>query len=232
MKCNPAILTPHGIDLTAPGGLEALFAFRRAQFGNAVMMADGDGGAGSGGSGGSAGGSGDGGAGGAAGAGAGAGGDGGDGGDGDEPLGDAGKRALVAEREASKGLKTENATLKQQLADLQNAGKTAEQKEAERIAELEKSDREKDGTLAQKDRTILQYQVAAAKGLDLEAAERLRGATKEEIEADADAWIKKWGSKGGAQSVPGAGAGDSGNGRVESAPGQARMRSAYEANSK
>lgn len=29
--------TIHGIDLTAPGGLEALFAFRRAQFGDATM---------------------------------------------------------------------------------------------------------------------------------------------------------------------------------------------------
>lgn len=39
--------TIHGIDLTAPGGLEALFAYRRAQFGDAMMMADGgDGGEG------------------------------------------------------------------------------------------------------------------------------------------------------------------------------------------
>ncbi|MFC7860700.1 hypothetical protein ACFQ9D_12020 [Arthrobacter koreensis] len=39
--------TIHGIDLTAPGGLEALFAYRRAQFGAAMMMADGgDGGEG------------------------------------------------------------------------------------------------------------------------------------------------------------------------------------------
>jgi hypothetical protein len=40
--------TIHGIDLTAPGGLEALFAYRRAQFGDAVMelgAGDGDGGA-------------------------------------------------------------------------------------------------------------------------------------------------------------------------------------------
>lgn len=36
--------TIHGIDLTAPGGLEALFAYRRAQFGDAMMMAgEGDG---------------------------------------------------------------------------------------------------------------------------------------------------------------------------------------------
>ena len=39
--------TIHGIDLAAPGGLEALFAYRRAQFGDAMMMADGgDGGEG------------------------------------------------------------------------------------------------------------------------------------------------------------------------------------------
>ena len=39
--------TIHGIDLTAPSGLEALFAYRRAQFGDAMMMADGgDGGEG------------------------------------------------------------------------------------------------------------------------------------------------------------------------------------------
>lgn len=31
--------TIHGIDLTAPGGLEALFAYRRAQFGDATMSA-------------------------------------------------------------------------------------------------------------------------------------------------------------------------------------------------
>ena len=34
--------TIHGIDLTAPGGLDALFAFNRARFGDAKMMADGD----------------------------------------------------------------------------------------------------------------------------------------------------------------------------------------------
>lgn len=34
--------TIHGIDLHAPGGLEALFAYRRAQFGDAVMQAAGD----------------------------------------------------------------------------------------------------------------------------------------------------------------------------------------------
>lgn len=49
--------TIHGIDLTAPGGLDALFAFNRARFGDAVMEAGagGDGGAGGEGTGGDAG---------------------------------------------------------------------------------------------------------------------------------------------------------------------------------
>lgn len=33
---------PHGIDITAPGGLTALMAFHRQTFGDAVMEADGD----------------------------------------------------------------------------------------------------------------------------------------------------------------------------------------------
>ncbi|BCW61853.1 hypothetical protein [Arthrobacter sp. StoSoilB22] len=33
---------PHGIDITAPGGLTALFAYRRAQFGDAVMRVNPD----------------------------------------------------------------------------------------------------------------------------------------------------------------------------------------------
>ncbi|WP_394253641.1 hypothetical protein [Arthrobacter pityocampae] len=49
--------TIHGIDLTAPGGLDALFAYNRARFGAAVMEAGagGDGGAGGEGAGGDAG---------------------------------------------------------------------------------------------------------------------------------------------------------------------------------
>lgn len=47
---DTATRTTHGIDLTAPGGVEALLEFHRAQFGDAVMMATegGDGGEGNG----------------------------------------------------------------------------------------------------------------------------------------------------------------------------------------
>jgi hypothetical protein len=151
--------------------------------------------------------------------------------DGDEQLGEGGKKALQAERDANKSLKSENATLSQRVKELEDAGKSTEDREKDRVSQLEKSDREKEATIAQRDATILRYQVAAAKGLDLEAAERLRGGTKEEIEADADAWIKKWGSSRDVKEVPGAGAGDSG-GATDSAPGQARIRNAYENSSK
>jgi hypothetical protein len=219
------LIGPHGIDLRAPGGIEALFAFNRSLFGDAVMEA-GAGDGGSGGDGGTGTGAGDGGQ----GAGSGSG-DGGTGGDGDEPLGEPGKKALLAEREAVKNLKGELTAKDQRIAELENAGKSQEDKEKDRVAQLEKSDREKDTTITSQAATILRYQVAAAKGLDLEAAERLRGASKEEIEADADAWIKKWGGSRDAKEVPGAGAGDSGKAN-DSAPGLPRMRNAYASSDK
>lgn len=224
------LIGPHGIDLRAPGGIEALFAFNRSLFGDAVMEAGGDGGAGGAGAGDGSGGSGGDGAG-AAGAGAGTG-DGGTGpGDGDEPLGEPGKKALLAERETVKTLKGELSAKDQRIQELENAGKSADEKERDRVASLEKSDREKDTTITTQAATILRYQVAAAKGLDLEAAERLRGTTKEELEADADTWIQKWGSSREAKEVPGAGAGSS-KAPIQSAPGQPRLRAAYEASAK
>lgn len=226
MKQKP-LIGPHGIDLRAPGGIEQLFAFNRAIFGDAVMEAGAGDGAGAGSGDGAGAGAGNG-AGDGAGAGAGNGaGDGaGDGGD-DEQLGEGGKKALLAERETNKTLKANIATMSEELQKLRDAGKTTEQRESERVAQLEQSTSEQAVTIAQKDSIILRYQVAAAKGLDLEAAERLRGGSKEELEADADAWIKKWGSSRGVREVPGAGAGDGGGKPSESAPGLGRMRDAY-----
>lgn len=218
------LIGPHGIDLRAPGGIEQLFAFNRAIFGDARMEADGGAGAGDGAGAGA--GAGDG-----AGAGAGAGAEHGAG-DIDEPLGEGGKKALLAERETVKTLKGDIATMSEELQKLRDAGKSTEDRESERVANLEKSTSEQALIIAQKDSVILRYQVAAAKGLDLEAAERLRGASKEEIEADADTWIKKWGSTRDVGVVPGAGAGDGGGKTDTSAPGLGRMRDAYGESSK
>lgn len=219
----PFRATMHGIDPYAPGGIEKLLAHHRKTFGNAVMEAGagGDGGAGDGGAGDGAGtgtGAGDG-----AGSGAGA----GDGGD--EQLGEGGKKALKAERDARTKAESDLSTAQKRIKELEDATKSDEDKRNERFNALEQSDREKDVTISSQAATILRYQIAAAKGLDLEAAERLRGNTKEEIEADADEFAKKFGSKRVGE-VPGAG--ERGSDATNVAPGQSRMAAAYAASSK
>ncbi|ALE91827.1 hypothetical protein AOC05_04980 [Arthrobacter alpinus] len=196
--------TIHGIDITAPGGITALMDFHRLTFGDAVMEE---------------------GAGGPAPAGAtpaaalaetpap----------EGDKPLGENGEKALASERDARK-------VAEARVRELEDASKSDEQKRGERFAQLEKSDREKDSTIGSLESTIQRYQIAASKGLDLDAAERLRGSTKEEIEADADEWIAKWGTSKSPREVPGAGA--RGEDRNDVAPGLDRLRQAYTTPSK
>ena len=94
----------------------------------------------------------------------------------DDKLGDGGKRALQAERDARKQAERALADLQKQVED---ANKTAEQKAAEALAEAQKAS-EMNAAKA------LRYEVAAAKGIDLKLASRLTGSTKEELEADAD----------------------------------------------
>ena len=198
----------HGIDLYAPGGVEQLLAFHRCTFGDAVMSGNGDGGSGESGAGGAGGGNGE--PGGQSGQGqgdpapgqSGAGGDpgaAGKGGEDDEQLGEPGKRALLAERTANRQLKDDLAARDQRIRELEDKDKSEEQRRDERLQQLEGDTTTKDRTIEKHELTILRYQVAAEKGLDLSAAERLQGATKEEVQQDADAWIAKWGT-GGAKS--------------------------------
>ena len=88
------------------------------------------------------------------------------------PLGDAGLKALQAERTRAAKAESDLKALQQQIEDSQ---KTAEQKAAEASA---------DATSARLE--ALRYKVAAEKGLTLSLAARLTGSTKEELEADAD----------------------------------------------
>ncbi|MGM0782148.1 hypothetical protein [Micrococcus luteus] len=165
-----------GIDLAAPGGVEALLEFHRGFFGDATMQEDSDGDGQQGDPAASAGEqehAGDG---------------------GDEQLGEPGKKALTAEREANRQLRSELTDLQKRLKDYEDRDKTAEQKQAEHLTELEQQAATAKSSLAEKDALLLRYQVAAEKGLDLSAAERLRGATKDEIAADADDWISTWGT--------------------------------------
>jgi len=115
--------------------------------------------------------------------------------------------------------------LAERLAEIEESSKTAEQKAAERAAALEESDREKGATISGLESKLLRYEVAAAKGLDLKAALRLQGSTKEELEADADDFAKSF-IAGGVGEVPGAGS--RGTTDVKTTPGLGTLTHAYE----
>ena len=101
----------------------------------------------------------------------------------DEELGEGGKKALQSEREARKQLEREIADLRSKNKEYEDATKSAEEKQAERLAELEDSS-------TKNALRVMQYEVAAAKGLPLSAATRLTGDTQEALEADADELMK------------------------------------------
>lgn len=205
--------TIHGIDPYAPGGIQALLEFHRGFWGDARMAEEG----------------------------------------GEQNAGEqqeapkpgpqtqgskesaneepnaAGSKQSVLD-DLAKERKTRQA-LEARVAELEDATKTEEQKRAEQFEALQKSEVEKAAQLTAKDQMLLAYQVAASKGLDLDAAERLRGSTREELEADADKWVSKWGTAHRPGFVPGAG-GASGGGQTDPGSGVARLRHAYNESSK
>lgn len=187
---------PHGIDITAPGGIDQLIEFHRASFGDAQMNANagqsggsgGDGGDSGGGDSGSAGGSDDGDDGQDGGA-------SGDGRDGDKGL----KSALDAERSASKKAKADLAAANNRIKELEDANKSEEQRQQEAQEQQKAELGTTKARLADAELRLEKYEVAAAKGLDLKAAKRLQGSSREEIEKDAEDWIALWGTGGGRQ---------------------------------
>lgn len=215
-----------GIDITAPGGISALLDFHRVHFGDAVM--EDEGGNGDGGNSGASGQQNGQGQTGAGQQGTGHSGPPATGGtDGDEPLGEPGKRALQAERDARTQAQRDLTAAQNRIKELEDATKSDGEKQTERLQELEQSDRQKDTTIAGLQADLLRFRVAAAEGLDLEAAERLRGTTEDEIRADAKAFASKFGAHRPGE-VPGAGTRGSDNPNVT--PGLGRMQSAYAAN--
>jgi hypothetical protein len=90
-------------------------------------------------------------------------------------LGDPGKRALVAEREAREQAVASAAALQKQIDD---ASKTAEEKAAEALAEAQQR-------ASAAETRAAKYDAAANAGLPLELAPRLVGSTPEELAADA-----------------------------------------------
>ena len=140
-------------------------------------------------------------------------------------LGEGGVKALQAERDARKAAEKALSEREARIKELEDATKSDEDKRNERFAALEKSDREKDQAIAERDARLLRYEVAAAKGLDLRAALRLTGSTREEIEKDADEFKASFASAAGV--IPGAGVRGS-DSKPDPGPGVNRMRAAYE----
>lgn len=95
----------------------------------------------------------------------------------DEPLGDGGKKALQAERDARKAADQKVKDLEKQIED---SNKSAEQRVVDDLKTAQ-------AELATAKTQALKYEVAAEAGLDLKLAARLTGTTREELVADATA---------------------------------------------
>lgn len=165
-------------DLSAPGAVEALLEFHRGLYGAAVMMA-GDAP------------------------------DEGDapqdseahpndaGGEDDSDLHEGGKRALEAERRArrdaaraAKEAKERADALAARLAEIERAQMSDQDRLAAERDDLRKKYEETQAALAARDLELVRREVAEEKGIPARMARRLQGSTREQIEADADVFLK------------------------------------------
>jgi hypothetical protein len=111
----------------------------------------------------------------------------------EEHLGDAGKKALDAERAARKKLEDEVKELRPLAAKAKEA-EDAKKGEVERLTEqLAAATRERDAAMVDRDK----FKVGLAKGLTLTQAKRLVGSTEDEFTTDADELIADLGAKPG-----------------------------------
>lgn len=105
----------------------------------------------------------------------------------------------------------ENMEAARRLREAEEAEKTELQKMAERAEAAEKRVAEAEGKL-------LRLEVAQAKGLTAAQARRLQGATREELEADADDLLAAFGAK---KDEPKEGDGDEGEAKPDESAGAA-----------
>lgn len=162
---------PYPFDLSAPGAVDALLAFHSAAFGGARMEADDEGG------------------------------------QPDEQqgeqnppekepeprsdsdgLGDAGRKAIAAERKAAREEKRRADEAQAQLDELRRQQMTEQERAVAERDDARKQLEEANARLAAFEQERTRNEVAAAKGLSLAQARRLSGTTREEFEADADAF--------------------------------------------
>lgn len=96
-----------------------------------------------------------------------------------EELGEAGKRALDAERRARRQAESRLKELEGKVKEAEDAEKTELERLQGQVADLTKQAEAAEAKATR-------FEVAAAKGLTLAQARRLVGSTREELETDAD----------------------------------------------
>jgi hypothetical protein len=110
------------------------------------------------------------------------------------PEDEAGKKALDEERKARRDAERQLKEMGDQLRTLQDKDKSDSERLTEKVTQLEKD-------LAAATARADRFEVALDKGLDMTRAKRLTGATREELEADADE-LQSWQAGKPADPVP------------------------------
>ena len=138
----------------------------------------------------------------------------------DGDLGDAGKAAIQKERDARKAADKARREAEAALQQLQDAHKTDEQRNADRMAQLEQ-----DAAKA------LHYEAAERVGLPLAMAMRLNGSTIDELVADGEQFKQLLGSAAPTPPAPPAPKPDprQGGGQAETGGSMESGRAAYQA---
>lgn len=99
--------------------------------------------------------------------------------DDDAELGGSGEKALDAFKQRARAAEKEAKALAAKVKEFEDRDKSEQEKLEERASTAEQR-------AAQAERQLLRYEVAAAKKLPVELADRLQGETKKELEEDAD----------------------------------------------
>lgn len=145
-------------------------------------------------------------------------------------LGDAGKRALDAERAARRDAERKLSDLQAKVKEFEDKDKSDQQKLEDRATAAESAKADTEAKLAAVEARLLRYEVAAEKGLTLKHAMRLQGDDREALEKDADEFAKDIRRNGSSGSDFDGGADRGGQGK-EPAPGLERLTAAYAARS-
>jgi len=110
-------------------------------------------------------------------------------------LGEAGQKALAAERKRAAAAEKQAKASQKQLAELSARLQEFEDRdktEAQKLAEA-KTAAEREAATAKQE--LMRYRVAATKKLPAELADRLKGATEEEMAEDADRLLEVFGAQ-------------------------------------